>query len=80
MKRKIKGEGRCEGSIKRKKSPKRECWKFGLLEIWKMKCSTKENKNSFQKKDKERHQRNHKEKGYPQKDSAGSSDYWKFGK
>jgi hypothetical protein len=49
MKRKIKGEGRCEGSIKKKNSPKRECWKFGLLEIWKMKCSTKENKTSFQK-------------------------------
>jgi hypothetical protein len=82
MKRKIKGEGRCEGSMKRKKSPKRECWKFGLLEIWKMKCSTKENKTSFQKRTRnhKRHQRNHKEKEHPQKESAGSSDYWKFGK
>ena len=79
MKRKIKGEGRCEGSIKRKKSPKRECWKFGLLEIWKMKYSTKENKNSFQKKTRKGTNEITKSKT-PQKESAGSSDYWKFGK
>jgi len=61
----VRDKKRNEGFHREEKTSKIKRWKFGLLEIWKFMIK-KETKGFT-------------EKRRPQKLSAGSSDYWKFG-